>query len=52
MQVSLQMGLHEDGEFLPTHVYFFGIVEGERGNALRLLDDVRGRTGKRFEDSE
>lgn len=51
MQVSLQTALHEDGEFSPIEFYFFGIIEGEKGNVLRLWDDVRGKTGKRFEDS-
>lgn len=45
------MALHEDGQFLPIDFYFFGIVEGERGNVLSLWDNVRDRTGKRFEDS-
>lgn len=31
---------------------FFGIIEGKKGNVVRLWDNVRGRTGKRFEDSE
>lgn len=46
------MRLHEDGESLLTDFYFFGIIEGETGNMLRLWGYVRGRTGKRFEDSE